>query len=917
MDDDMKHGPRALSMVLALLVALLTASLAAQDTSDPYTGLVRLVVGVRDSLRADYLAAADMDRALIAYKLGVWTRDPQSAAVRPWNDRVAALYDLAMMKRGQYSLSAKDYPRRPRGDRWTTPPHWTKALRDLNFLLVAERFDELDGSYWQHWPGLLDEVKHLGEARLANRRHDLDTALEEYALVDQLAEDDVVRGIAIVGAAEVFNRQQNYQLALDTLLYTLQNGGFSDDALFATGRTLIYLGRIREAISMMQITLEVNPLHEQAHYYLGNGYAPLNYTQIEQRYPQAFPTTPEERDALRGIRSLMQTGFYPQAADTLLSLRRLNPSWIDPVVMLAEISWLKGDMDLSEQFCLEALKLIPDYGRAHAILAKVQETRRLTLSSRRTVFRDSTLKTPIPEVPAIEDYVLNWDELSPRHQLIVALSVYPWRNFIPVLQETGSTLYIKPLHERLSEAPYMTPLCDQRINLDSRLWDDVRGAGGFHTVTGIEDVERELYGGYNTVVHEVTHQVHGLLTTPEKHRLQAAYENAKSKTEAGKQIFLSRYQASTVWEYFAEGVNAYVSPQVDEWDEREVVRERLGRDTTLLAIVRDYLAINEMGQYLTEGHVNATYQDLEEGQAQHAWERLGKIDATYDDSRPVLAATSTVASLLEMDSLAIAKAQRYIQLYPDEPDGYSLLATAVKHAPNGQPPVLTILSGALERNRLNPRAPVHQRYARELHLAGAFSDAVAHFDSALAVQADNPDALWGKAEALADSAMLSGDTSAARLADEEYRKVVRIRNGVAELRLDYARLLILRDQLELAQEQISEAESLIPGDPLALSYRAWLSAIRGDSTTAWQLLAKARDSDAMPDEATIVASYLHLPGVEELSLVLGEMAGKKPTYVYNPRRYRYETRGEIVPWYMVLLRSEMRDDGEAQVGMAE
>jgi hypothetical protein len=56
---------------------------------------------------------------------------------------------------------------------------------------------------------------------------------------------------------------------------------------------------------------------------------------------------------------------------------------------------------------------------------------------------------------------------------------------------------------------------DARISYDSRLWDDVRGCGGFITVTGIEDVERMIFHKYNTILHEMTHQVHYVLTQTE------------------------------------------------------------------------------------------------------------------------------------------------------------------------------------------------------------------------------------------------------------------------------------------------------------------------------------------------------------------------------------------------------------------
>ncbi len=907
MDEEMTRGQRRLSLALLTTVVVLTAALAAQDARDPYPPLVRDVLEVRDSLTAAYTTALGMDRALLAWQLGVWCRDPETAAVRPWNDRVTALFDMAMMKRGRYTLSREDYPHGPEGQDFITPPHWTKALRDLDADFAAEHFDKLGETYWNHWPGLLDEIKAIAEARLADRRHDLDSSLASYRQAFELASDDALRGIAVLGAANELNRKEKHQAALDTLLWAVKHGGFSDDALFAIGRTLIYLGRIREAISMLEITLEVNPYHEQAHYFLGNGYTSLNYTQIEQVHPEAFPASDEEREELKGAKSLMKSGLYPEAADSLMALRRLHASWIEPVVMLAEISWLKGEMDLSEAFCQEALKLIPAYGRAHAIFARVQETRRLSRSARRVAFREKYLAEPTPEVPTIEEYVLNWNELTPRHKKAVTMSLYPWRRFIPVLQETGSTLYIKPLHELLSDAPYMTPLRDQRINLDSRLWDDVRGAGGFHTVTGIEDVERQLYGGYNTVVHEVTHQVHGVLTTPEKKRLQEAYQNAKAKAAEGEDVFMSSYQASTVWEYFAEGVNAFVSPTIDQWDEREIVRDRLGRDTALVSIVRDYLAIDDMAPYYTEGHVNATYQDLEEGRAEHAWSRLQKIDSTFSTTRPVLAARSTVASLLGKDSIAVGAAQAYIEQYPDEPDGYALLSTALEHAPEGawKETAISVLERGLARTTLQPRYPLQLALARERQLAGAFTAALALYDSALAVQADLPEALWGSAETLADSAMISDEAAPFTEADSIYQHAVVLRSGVAELRLDYARMLIAEAKYDEADEQITEAEALIPGDPLAAAYRAWLITAMGDTARARKLLLPALSNAPVPDETQVLASWVGVTGRPSLELLLGKMAQETPRYVYNPRRYRYETRGELLPWYMVLLRQSL------------
>src|SRR6185295_8285710 len=237
----------------------------------------------------------------------------------------------------------------------------------------------------------------------------------------------------------------------------------------------------------------------------------------------------------------------------------------------------------------------PEYGRAHAVLAKALEAQRFVVDVHRAGYEARFAARPMPQVPRIEEFVLNWRSLSPRHQKRVALSVAPWKAFLPVLIDGGATYFIKPMYMLLSECPAQQTLRDQRINYDSRLWDDVRGCGGYHTVTGIEDVERTIFDRYNTVLHELTHQVHSVLTADDSRRIQEAYRHAKERDDVSKEGFLSRYAGGSVYEYFAEGANALVSPRRDAYDPREVVRERLETmDPDLETLVQGFLARSDV-----------------------------------------------------------------------------------------------------------------------------------------------------------------------------------------------------------------------------------------------------------------------------------------------------------------------------------
>ena len=312
----------------------------------------------------------------------------------------------------------------------------------------------------------------------------------------------------------------------------------SAEAWIALGEVLIRLGRTEEAVAAAERSVALNPYQELAHYQLGNGYTRKNYSQLAAQYGPAF-------------------------AQAMALVRR------------ASDAFEQGRFEQARSLSFQALRLCPELGRAHAVLAKALESQRLQIDVHRADYERRFAATPMPQVPGIERYVSNWAQLSPRHQKRVALSVAPWKAFIPVLVEGGARHFIKPLYMRLSETPAAQSMKDQRIEYDSRLWDDVRGMGGYNTVTGIEDVERSIFDRYNTVLHELSHQVHGILTADQWREIQALYNRAKQRDAATRQGFLSRYAGGSVWEYFAEGANALDSPRRDAYDGREIVRERL------------------------------------------------------------------------------------------------------------------------------------------------------------------------------------------------------------------------------------------------------------------------------------------------------------------------------------------------------
>jgi len=89
-------------------------------------------------------------------------------------------------------------------------------------------------------------------------------------------------------------------------------------------------------------------------------------------------------------------------------------------------------------------------------------------------------------------------------------------------------LLASSLDEVLARAPYVRYVYVRRAD---NVLDDVRGCGGYHTVTGIEDVERTIFDRYNTVLHELTHQVHGVMPADDAREIQEHYRRAKERDD--------------------------------------------------------------------------------------------------------------------------------------------------------------------------------------------------------------------------------------------------------------------------------------------------------------------------------------------------------------------------------------------------
>jgi tetratricopeptide (TPR) repeat protein len=665
------------------------------------------------------------------------------------------------------------------------------------------------------------------------------------------------------------------------------------DALNALVETLIRLGRTDEAISAAQWAVRLNPYSDAAHYSLGNGYARKNYTELAAAYPRAFAAGPGAR-ALARADSLLAAGNRKAARAAYEQVRLAHPGWADALVRLASLDFEDGRFRPARELCFTALATCPEYGRAHAVLAKALESQRFEADVHRADYERRFAAAPMPQIPGIERFVLNWASLAPRHQKRVALSIAPWRQFIPVLIEGGATFYIKPLYMLLSATPGQETLKDQRIDYDSRLWDDVRGAGGYHTVTGIEDVERTIFDRYNTVTHELTHQVHAVLTADQSREIQELYRHAKARDDSTHDSYLSRYAGGSVYEYFAEGANALESPRRDAYDPREVVHERLTRmDSDLEAHVKRLFAQTDVSASYPVAYVNAGNDRVEHGLVDEALPFYRKALARAPREETALESMARALSLGNRGQQAVAAADSALAAHPTSGGVVTTAASAYWHGGRGLDAALALLDRSQSTVRAEDRYQVDLARGSMAWVRGDAATALAAYDSALAYQSDQPQGLWGKASALA----------LARRWDEAfamYDRAVRMRTGVVGLRCDYARDLLRAGRVAQARTQLDEAKLLDAEHPDAEALRGWADLLNGDAAAAKRHAQQALVWGKWSDLASIVlgkaeAAAGHVEAARAAWAGVQERIEEKapPEYVFRPKLADWESVHEL------------------------
>lgn len=177
------------------------------------------------------------------------------------------------------------------------------------------------------------------------------------------------------------------------------------------------------------------------------------------------------------------------------------------------------------------------------------------MAARERSFRLLNARLPVPVVPVgVTEFLVGYEELRGRRKLVADRALAMFGRHLPRILAIGGRHDLLAATERTTDHWSRRSLRGTRT-FDGRVWDDVRGIGGLRAATGLEALDEADRFGFDTLVHEITHQVHYYaLGQRDRLQIRRLYETAEREGR-----FLDYYAATNEAEYFGQGVEAFVS----------------------------------------------------------------------------------------------------------------------------------------------------------------------------------------------------------------------------------------------------------------------------------------------------------------------------------------------------------------------
>ncbi len=431
-------------------------------------------------------------------------------------------------------------------------------------LLLAER--ARDAGEGEGEEGAGQDVRALHEALLADfpdspaaltavashltGEDELEAAID---LLDRALALDSTYAAAHVQRAAIHEREGEGDLRIAALHRAVAVDSLALDAHRALGGARRSDGDIEGAFRHTRVVLITDPYDQSTYHSVGNGASPTSWG----RYP------PLEDDGVDpalaalldvGDRHLL-AGDWDRAEAVFQQVLDTHPDLAAARLGVGTAQYQRGEYRDSFRTFRSVVEMHPDlglasFGAAYSI-RRIQEKGDPEIEEAIQRFH----QRPIPPEPdRIRDVFPDFDRVDDDTRKIILLSVEPLSNYIPVLAIAGATFQLLPFHKRLWELPHKETTRGRRT-FDLRLWDDVKGQGGFHAVAGEEWIIDVMHGGFNVLAHEFMHQVHSMFVEEQRDEVAELFRIAKREGHT-----LDSYADYNEMEYLAQAYEGMVSP---------------------------------------------------------------------------------------------------------------------------------------------------------------------------------------------------------------------------------------------------------------------------------------------------------------------------------------------------------------------
>ena len=231
---------------------------------------------------------------------------------------------------------------------------------------------------------------------------------------------------------------------------------------------------------------------------------------------------------------------------------------IGDAVKHAVATMVAGDLVLAIDQLQELLAADPGNPVLHRLLGEAlfQQRANASMAGDDPVFARLRQQRPVLPIDKslLAEFIPAYPDLSPERKAAVEWAVGLFAGRLDKLLALGGRHDLLLEIDRTTDAESRALLRGKRT-FDGRVWDDVRGIGGLRAATGIESLDEAHAFGFDTLVHEIAHQVH-YYAIPHRQRVEIRrlYNDALAEGRC-----LDYYAASNEAEYFGQGVEAFAS----------------------------------------------------------------------------------------------------------------------------------------------------------------------------------------------------------------------------------------------------------------------------------------------------------------------------------------------------------------------